>query len=399
MAASAVALVLTPDPIAIQQSSASLRTRLSRTLPIVASQIPSRGRAWTSASSASLSAWSEIRVHDLRVPSGLTMPSVSFPAAKTSPMTARMTSTTPIAPTIRQALRQPLPPDFAGAGAQPTGGPPGAPGPVGPQPGACCGGVPQPPGGCCWAGAPQPGACCGGGSSAGRRCRRLLLGGSAPARGWLRGRLQLPRCRAGRRARAGPGWLGLRDRWARARLRRDGLSGAAGRRHGAAGAGAAAGGSAAAGQGAVGGSASTGHGVSGGAASVGQGAVASSASGSGLGWPQPGTGSRPGVSLDIDRSPLRSLLAGCIVRLRGPSLNADRARRARMSIGSGTSAGVALESGPPRRSSSVVEQGTHKPLVGGSNPPSATSRQQHARAPGPGRPTACHRRVPIGPRS
>ena len=35
-----------------------------------------------------------------------------------------------------------------------------------------------------------------------------------------------------------------------------------------------------------------------------------------------------------------------------------------------------------RRSSSVVEQGTHKPLVGGSNPPSATSRQRS--------PTALH---------
>ena len=33
----------------------------------------------------------------------------------------------------------------------------------------------------------------------------------------------------------------------------------------------------------------------------------------------------------------------------------------------------AIESGRPRRSSSVVEQGTHKPLVGGSNPPSATN--------------------------
>ena len=31
--------------------------------------------------------------------------------------------------------------------------------------------------------------------------------------------------------------------------------------------------------------------------------------------------------------------------------------------------------GPRRRGSSVVEQGTHKPLVGGSNPPPATNPQ------------------------
>ena len=34
-----------------------------------------------------------------------------------------------------------------------------------------------------------------------------------------------------------------------------------------------------------------------------------------------------------------------------------------------------------RRSSSVVEQGTHKPLVGGSNPPSATNPRRSCDAP------------------
>ena len=70
------------------------------------------------------------------------------------PATAMKNSTTRIAPTIRQALRQPLPDDLAGAGFQG-----GVPPPAGTWPGGtAAGAAPQPGGGACWTGAWGAGA-------------------------------------------------------------------------------------------------------------------------------------------------------------------------------------------------------------------------------------------------
>src|SRR3954471_23534088 len=61
---------------------------------------------------------------------------------------------------------------------------------------------------------------------------------------------------------------------------------------------------------------------------------------------------------------------------------ATRSARARSDLHDDGGAGEEARTGDTirglRRSSSVVEQGTHKPLVGGSNPPSATSTREHA---------------------
>ena len=139
-------------------------------------------------------------------------------------------STMPMAPTIRQPLRQPLPPDCAGAGAQPTGAPPGAPGAPGAQP-PCGGGAPQAPGGCCcgpgcWGGCcgalPQPGCCWEGAAAqvagAGGWGCGTACGGAphvpgaagaagaapAPARAWLARVRRAPPGRPPRRATAPP---------------------------------------------------------------------------------------------------------------------------------------------------------------------------------------------------
>jgi hypothetical protein len=77
------------------------------------------------------------------------------------------------------------------------------------------------------------------------------------------------------------------------------------------------------------------------------------------------TAPRSSVGSDRRRAALVALLATF-----GPSRLRRPARRARQRIGSILS----VESTRIQwRSSSVVEQGTHKPLVGGSNPPSATN--------------------------
>ena len=136
-------------------------------IPIVASKKPVSGTALVPEPSTLLS-WSLLtNGHAWRLPCSSTGTDLMiWLPRKTMPATAMKNSTTRIAPTIRQALRQPLPDDLAGAGFQG-----GVPPPAGTWPGGtAAGAAPQPGGGACWTGAWGAGACGGG-----------AAGGSGPA--------------------------------------------------------------------------------------------------------------------------------------------------------------------------------------------------------------------------
>ena len=240
----------------MKQSVASARTRLSRTSPSSVSKIPSSGIASVPEPSTELSRWFEMIVHSWRLPSesigsdfATWLPRYHRPARA---IPARITR---ITPTIRHALRQPLP--WAGAGAGPwaaqLGGAPAPPAAI-----PAAGGAPQAPGGGAWgAGACGAGGCCAGGCCGGgvspagwpqpgsrgrggfrRGCRRSgRLGGLPPAgrrcggrgRFWRRGRRLPPAggCprRGGGFGRSGDGLRGrgvgrLSPAWNGARLGR-----------------------------------------------------------------------------------------------------------------------------------------------------------------------------------
>ena len=157
----------------IQQSSASLSMRSSTGALTRSPRKPSSGKATASWPRMSWTSDVAISGQALSSPLGPTGMELTTRWKKIPTITARMMPmTTRMPPTMRHALRQPLP-DFAGAGAHEAGGMPGPPGaagpPVGAQPPGCWGGAPHWPwgGGVPAGGAPHCGGCCGCGACCG----------------------------------------------------------------------------------------------------------------------------------------------------------------------------------------------------------------------------------------